>query len=201
MVDNRFSPLALTLGAAASSRLRLEEREPAFRTAFAPSVAAMDDADAAYRQAIEMAAPAHAGAVLGAMRTFRQRVASIRAQAREAIGEMYHRSGRSYGAFDPLDAYVPPTDGLSHADATRVATMGDAARGQVDALRKQVNDEVLTRLTPAQIEALIAAKRQRRDAFEVALRAAVESVVDSAVTREEVEKTVFALVQLADGWY
>jgi hypothetical protein len=96
---------------------------------------------------------------------------------------------------------VPPTEGLSHADATRIAGMGDSARGQVDALRKQVNDQVTTRLAPAQIEALIAAKRRRREAFEVALRPALESVVDHAVTREEIEKTLSGLVLLADGWY
>ncbi|HTJ27678.1 MAG TPA: hypothetical protein VMA36_16095 [Candidatus Limnocylindria bacterium] len=193
--------LALALAITASSRLRLEEREPAFRAAFVAAVAALDDADVMYRRAIETAVPSEAAAIVAAMRSFREQVAGVRERAREAIGEAYRRHGRVYGAFDPLDAYLPPTDGLSHADATRVATMADTARGQVDTLRAQVNQGVVARLAPPQIEMLIAAKRRRREAFEAALRGAVESVVGGDVTRDEREKTVYGLVALADGWY
>jgi hypothetical protein len=202
MVNKTSPALAVSLAAAASSRLRLEEREAEFGAAFVPAVAAMDDADGLYRHAVEAAAPVQADAILAAMRGFRERVAGVRAQTRETIAELYRRSGRVYGAFDPLDSYVPPTDGLSHADATRVAAMGDAARGQVNALRAQVNEDVLQRLAPGQIDELIAAKRRRRDAFEAALRRALEAVVvDPTVTREEIDKALYQLVQLADGWY
>lgn len=196
--------LASTLAAVASSRLRLEEQEDAFAQAFVPAVAAMDEADRAYRRAIETTLPRDvAAAMLSAMASFRERVHAIREQTRREIGELYRRFNRTYGAFDPLDAYLPPTNGLSHADATRVATFSDAARAHVDALRAQVNETVAQRLAPAQIDALVAAKRRRGEAFETALKRALERAVEShpAITAGEIDKTRYGLVQLADGWY
>jgi hypothetical protein len=201
MAMNSVPPLALALAASAASRLRWEEREAALRVAFVPVIAEFDEADEAYRRAIEAAVPAQAGAIIAAMRGFRERVAAVRAQARAAIGEAYRRNGGEYGAFDPLDAYVPPTTGLSHADGTRVATMSDDARMHVAKLRAQVNEEVLARLAPAELETLTAAKVRRRDAFEAALRSAVQRALGDVVAPAEVEKTVYALVPLADGWY
>jgi len=197
-------PLALTLAAVASARLGLEEREAELARAFVPAVAAMDEADRAYRRAIETTLPPDASAaMLSAMASFRARAHEVRENARREIGELYRKYGREYGWFDPLDVYLPPTTGLSHADGTRVATMSDAARSEVDALRARVNDAVTKRLQPAQLDALVAAKRGRRSAFESALNGALAVVVAAHpdATAAQVEKTADQLTRLADGWY
>jgi hypothetical protein len=200
----RTPPLALTLAAVASSRLALEEHEAEFAAAFVPAVAAMDDADRAYRRAIETTLSNDASAaMLSAMASFRARAHEVRENARHEIGELYRKYGREYGWFDPLDVYLPPTAGLSHADGTRVATMSDAARSEVDALRARVNGVVSGRLAPAELEALVAAKRRRRDAFATALGSALHDAVarHSTLPGAAIDKTVDELVRLADGWY
>jgi hypothetical protein len=197
-------PLALTLAAVAASRLGLEPHEPEIARAFVPAVAAMDEADRAYRRAIETTLPSDASAsMLSAMASFRARAHEVRENGRREIGELYRKYGRDYGWFDPLDVYVPPTTGLSHADGTRVATLSDAARSEVDTLRARVNDVVTKRLETAQLEALIAAKKRRREAFERALEAALAAAVakHDAVPAATIDKTVDQLVRLADGWY
>lgn len=197
-------PLALTLAAVAASRLGLEDREPDIARAFVPAVAAMDEADRAYRSTIETTLPRDAGAaILSAMASFRARVHEVRENTRRDIGELYRKYGRDYGWFDPLDVYLPPTAGLSHADGTRVATMSDSARSEVDALRARVNDAVIERLEPGQLEALVAAKRRRGDAFERALALALTTQVDSnsATPATALDKTVDHLARLAGGWY
>ena len=197
-------PLALTLAAVAASRLGLEQHEPDIARAFVPAVAAMDDADRAYRRAIETTLPPDASAsMLSAMASFRARAHDVRENARREIGELYRKYGRDYGWFDPLDVYLPPTTGLSHADGTRVATLSDAARSEVDTLRARVNDVVTKRLEPAQLEALIAAKKRRGEAFERALEAALAAAVakHAAVPATTIDKIVDQLVRLADGWY
>jgi hypothetical protein len=204
MIDRALPQLALALAAAASSRLRLEEHEQELRDVFVPAVAAMDDADRAYRRAIEETLPREsAGEVLSAMAAFRDRVHEVRDRTRREIAELYRRYNRTYGWFDPLDSFMPPPTGLSHADGTRVATIGDGARSEVDGLRAQVNEAVVKRLAPAQINGLIAAKRHRREAFEAALKPAVAAAValDPTITPAETDKTLYHLTQLADGWY
>ena len=100
----------------------------------------MDEADRAYRTAIEATlSPDASAAMLSAMASFRARAHDVRENARREIGELYRKYGREYGWFDPLDTYLPPTTGLSHADGTRVATMSDAARSEVDALRARAS--------------------------------------------------------------
>jgi len=200
----RVPPLALTLAAVASSRLGLEGDEAELGRALVPAVAAFDEADRAYRRAIESTlSPDARAAMLSAMASFRARAHEVRENARHEIGELYRKYGREYGWFDPLDTYLPPTTGLSHADGTRVATMSDAARSEVAALRARVNETVTARLQPAQLEALVAAKRRRRDAFESALKRAVSAaaVSHAAVSASAVDKTVDQLTRLADGWY
>ena len=172
--------------------------------AFVPAVAAMDEADRAYRAAIEATLPRDASdAMLSAMASFRARAHDVRENARREISELYRKYGREYGWFDPLDVYLPPTTGLSHADGTRVATMSDAARSEVDALRTRVNDAVTKRLQPAQLDALVAAKRGRRAAFEAALKGPLETSVarHAAVTAAAIDKVVDQLTRLADSWY
>jgi hypothetical protein len=141
--------------------------------------------------------------MLSAMASFRARAHEVRESARHEIGELYRKYGRTYGWFDPLDVYLPPTTGLSHADGTRVATMSDAARSEVDALRARVNETVVQRLEPAELEALVAAKRRRGDAFEKAIAAAVQAAIDphATVAVAEIAKTADQLTRLADGWY
>jgi len=197
-------PLALTLAAVTAARLGLEQDESAIARAFVPAVAALDEADRAYRRAIETTLPSDASSsMLSAMASFRARAHEVRENARRDIGELYRKTGRAYGWFDPLDVYVPPTTGLSHADGTRVATLSDAARAEVDALRARVNDAVTKRLEPAQLTALIAAKKRRGDAFERALKEALAAALapHGAVAAPTVDNTVDHLVRLAGGWY
>ena len=200
----RTPALALTLAAVTSAQLALEEHEAEFAVAFVGAVAAMDDADRAYRATIESTlAPDASAAMLTAMASFRARAHDVRENARREIGELYRKYGRDYGWFDPLDVYLPPTAGLSHADGTRVATMSDAARAEVDALRARVNGVVTGRLAPAELEALVAAKRGRRAAFATALANALRDAVARHATlpAAAIDKTASELVRLADGWY
>ena len=195
--------LALALAAAASLRLHLEENESELRDAFVPAIAAMDEADRAYRRTIEETLPPEsAAAMLSAMAAFRERVHAVREQTRREIAELFRRYDRSYGWFDPLDPSAPPGAGLSHADSTRLATIADSGRSEVDALRARVNEAVAKRLQRSEIDALIAAKRRRLDAFEAALKRALEAAAASyPVTAAEIDKMVYHLTQLADGWY
>jgi hypothetical protein len=196
--------LALALAAAASSWLRLEESEAAFGRDFGAAVALLDDADRDYRRAIEQTLPPDtAAALLAAMAAFRERVHEVRERARAAIGALFSRNGLAYGAFDPLDPHLPATTALSHVDGTRVATLADAARSEVETLRAAVNDAVAKRLLPPQIEALIDAKRRRRVAFETALQGALETALapHPSVTAAKTDRTLYGLTQLAEGWY
>jgi pyruvate/2-oxoglutarate dehydrogenase complex dihydrolipoamide acyltransferase (E2) component len=196
--------LALALAAAASSRLRLEDSEPEFGRDFAAAVALLDHADRDYRRAIEQTLPPDAAAaLLASMAGFRERVNDVRERARAAIGALFSRNGLTYGAFDPLDPHMPATTALSHVDGTRVATLADAARSEVEALRAAVNDAVAKRLAPAQIEALIGAKRRRRAAFESALQGALATALapHPSMTAAKTDRTLYGLTQLAEGWY
>jgi hypothetical protein len=204
MIDRAFPPLALALAAVTSSLLHLEANESGLREGFVATVGALDEADRTYRTTIEGTLPPEsAGALLSGMAAFRERVDAIRRRARLEIGETYRHYDRSYGMFDPLDSYTPPAEGLSHADGTRIAAIADNARLEVDSLRVQVNEAVAKRLQPSQIETLIAAKRLRRDAFEVALKRALEAVAATYpdVAAAHLAKTLNQLTQLADGWY
>ncbi|TAM75677.1 hypothetical protein EPN44_07860 [bacterium] len=202
--DSALPPLALALGAATSSLLYLEEHEAELRDGFIPAVAAMDRADRAYRGAIEEALPPEpAGAMLSMMAAFRERVHEIREQTRNAIGDIYRRYDRCYGRFDPLDPLAPPAEGFTPADATRVATIGGSAREKVDALRAHMSEAIAKRLLPSQIDALIVAKRRRRDAFVTELKQALEGALSAhpTVTAAEIDKAARQLTQLAEGWY
>lgn len=189
--------LALALGAAAAARLRLDERAPQLSEAFVPAVGAMDAADRTYRGAIARTLSQNAAdAMLTAMAAFRSDVHAIRERTRSEIDQLYRRSGSSYGWFDPLDAAMPFATGLNHVDGMRAATIADTGRAEVAALRARVNDAVSSQLLPDQIEALTAAKRQRRAAFEEAIARALATGTDAVP-----EAAVDHLVQLADGWY
>jgi hypothetical protein len=204
MADRPIPSLALALAAAASAWLRLDEHEAEFAGRFVPAVAALDEADREYRRAVETALPPHeARATLSAMAAFRDRVHAVRERARREIGDLYQRFNRAYGAFDPLDPYLPATTGLSHADGTRAATLADGARSEVAVLRARANQDVVAGLQAAQVDALVAAKRRRREAFDTALGRALETAVAPVATlgAAELEKTRSELVRLADGWY
>ena len=203
-LSQRVPPLALTLAAVASSRLGLEGDEAELGRALVPAVAAFDEADRAYRRAIESTLPPDASAaMLSAMASFRARAHEVRENARHDIGELYRKYGREYGWFDPLDTYLPPTTGLSHADGTRVATMSDAARSEVAALRARVNETVTAQLQPAQIETLVAAKRERNDAFTRTIARTLHAAVarHSMLPAAAIDKAADQLVRLAEGWY
>lgn len=189
--------LALALGAAAASRLRQDERAAHLSDAFVPAVAAMDAADRAYRTAIgRTLSKDAAGAMLTSMAAFRRDVHAIRERTRKEIDELYRRSGGSYGWFDPLDTAMPFAAGLNHVDGMRAATIADGGRAEVAALRARVNEAVTTRLAPEQIQTLIAAKRQRREAFEHAIARVLATAADGVP-----QAAAAQLVQLADGWY
>lgn len=204
MSDSALAPLMLALGAATSSLLYLEEHEAELRDSFGSAVAAMDQADRAYQGAIEETlAPEAARAMLAMIAAFRGRVQEIREQTRNAIGDIYRRYDRCYRRLDPLDPSALPAQGFTPADATRVATIGGSAREKVDALRAHMSDAVARRLSPSHIDALIAAKRRRHDAFVTALKRALEGALAAypAVTAAEIDKTAHQLAQLAEGWY
>ncbi len=147
------------------------------------AVRSMDEADRAYRSAIEAALPAAAAReVLRALASFRADVADLRERTRAATG---------YGDFDPLDTYVPSID-ASHAHAVRAANVADLARGDVAERRARSNAQVGALLERHQIERLIEAKRLRNAAFDRAIRRAVTGASDGLATE---------LMLLADGWY
>lgn len=203
MFERAVPPLALALEAAAAFHLRIEENGREFAEPFRQAVAQMDAADREYRRAIEETLPPQpAAAMLSSMASFRERVQDVREHARRQISELFRRYNRSYGAFDPLDASAPAPTGLSHVDGTRVATISDNARSQVDAMRVQVNDTIVKQLLPEHVETLIAAKRRRRAAFESAIKHALEAApARHAPAASAVDRTVYQLAELAEGWY
>lgn len=197
-------PLARALAAAAASRLGFEGDEAALADAFAREIPVLDEADRAYRHAVVQTLPREvAQAMLSSMGAFRNDVEAIRARTREEIEALYRRNGRSYGWFDPLDSSMPFAAGLSHADATRVATIADGGRSEVTTLRTRVNAAVARRLLPAQIEALTEAKRRRRADFERTLGRVLHAIAGSRVqvSADEADRMVDRLAQIADGWY
>ena len=147
------------------------------------AVALMDEADRAYRAAIEaqVAAP-KAVTLLQTMARFRAEVAALRERTRETTG---------YGDFDPLDTYVPAI-AASHAHAVRAANAADLARNEVAQLRSQANGRIGELLDREEIDRLTAAKRTRNAAFDRAVREAVPGASDQVATH---------LMLLADGWY
>lgn len=203
MSERGIPLLALALAAAACSRLNLtEEDEARLRVAFTEAVAATDSADSAYRGAIEQTLPHDkARTMLRAMASFREMAQQTREAAVRELEQLWKRYNLAYGWFDPLDSYAPPTHGLNHADATRAATIGDRARGQVDALRNQANQSILGELAPEQIDALRAAKLRRRDRFRTALGMAFKNAVDSHVDQPAFDSLLDHLTSLTEGWY
>lgn len=195
--------LALALAAAAASRLHLEgDAQERLRVCFTQAVSTTDDADRAYRSAIEETLPPQAAhAMLSTMAAFRERAQQTRESAVRELEEIWRRYNLSYGWFDPIDTYAAPTHGLNHADATRAATIADRARSQVEALRAQANQAVLGHLAPEQIETLRGARMQRRERFHDALKTAVESALGSAIEPARSEALLDHLTALADGWY
>ena len=171
------------LAACASARAPIEP-EPAFLGALTEAVRQMDAADRAYRGAIEaQLPPAKATPLLQTMAQFRNAVAAVREQAREATG---------YGDFDPLDTHVPAIE-ASHAHAVRAANTADLARGEVDRLRTQANARIGELLDRDEIERLTQAKRARNAAFDRAIR--------TALPPETSDQLATHLMLLADRWY
>jgi hypothetical protein len=148
------------------------------------AVRSMDEADRAYRAAIEAQLPAaKATPLLAAMAAFRAEVAQLREQTRVTT---------EYGDFDPLDTYVP-TIPASHAHAVRAANTADLARGEVARLRAQANGRIGELLDRDEIERLTGAKRTRNAAFDRAVRAAMPPGTSDQIATH--------LMLLADGWY
>ncbi len=148
------------------------------------AVARMDEADRAYRAAIEaQLPPAKAAALLRTMAQFRAAVAALRERTRETT---------AYGDFDPLDTYVPSIP-ASHAHAVRAANTADIARGEVARLRAQANTSIGELLERDDIDRLTAAKRTRNAAFDRAIRDAVPAATSDQIATH--------LMLLADGWY
>ncbi|HET9095636.1 MAG TPA: hypothetical protein VFN37_03155 [Candidatus Baltobacteraceae bacterium] len=194
--------LALVLACAASSRLRLQQEvQDRLEIAFTDAVVSMDNADRAYRGTIEGTLPHElARTVLSAMASFRECAHQVREAAMHEIREIYRRNNRPWNWLDPLDPSPVLPHGLSHVDGTRVASVGDRARSQVDNLRRQTNEHVLVELSEEQIEALRQAKIQRRERFEQAVRTALTQG-EAALDDSELRKTAEHLAALADGWY
>jgi hypothetical protein len=148
------------------------------------AVRRMDEADRAYRAAIEAQLPAaKATPLLQAMALFRSNVAQRREQTRITT---------EYGDFDPLDTYVPSIP-ASHAHAVRAANTADLARGEVARLRAQANARIGELLERDAIERLTEAKRARNAAFDRAIRGGLPSATSDQIATH--------LMLLADGWY
>lgn len=193
MTEDTIPILALVLAAVTAARRGLDaDGERALRSNFVATVAAMDRSDLAYLRTVSETLPSDAAAeTLATMVDFRAAMWRIRANARETIARAYTRSGRTYGWFDPIDPYTPPSTGLTHADETRIASIADGARGEAAELRARVNRTTIDRIASIHLEPLLDAKRLRRAAFAAAIEAALEPSC----------KELPALTELADGWY
>lgn len=164
----------------------------------------MDRADLAYLRAVcDTLPPPAAQEVLAAMAAFRNDVRRIRRETRDRWVTIYERYGRTYGELDPIDTYLAPSTGLTHADETRIAAVADGARAEIEALRATANRTSTARLDSAHIGALIEAKRRRRTAFEAAVRIAFETDIEAAADSKPrwSANTVADLSGVADGWY
>jgi hypothetical protein len=148
------------------------------------AVRRMDEADRAYRAAIEAKLPpAKSAPLLQAMARFRADVAKLREETRVTT---------AYGDFDPLDTYIPSIP-ASHAHAVRAANTADLARGEVARLRAQANAAIGELLERNEIEQLTEAKRTRNAAFDRAIRDAIPAGTSDQIATH--------LMLLADGWY
>jgi hypothetical protein len=175
--------LVRALAACASARAPID-LDAALLANLTDAVRRMDEADRAYRAAIEARLPAaKAGPLLQAMALFRTRVAELRERT---------RASTEYGDFDPLDTYVPSIP-ASHAHAVRAANTADLARGEVARLRAQANAQIGELLERGEIEALTEAKRTRNAAFDRAIRDGVPAGTSDQIATH--------LMLLADGWY
>jgi hypothetical protein len=144
--------LVRALAACASARAPIE-RDDAQLQAWTVAVRQMDEADRAYRAAIERLLPAaKATALLQTMARFRADVAALRERTRVTT---------EYGDFDPLDTYVPAIP-ASHAHAVRAANVADLARTEVARLRAQANGRIGELLERDEIERLTEATRAQR---------------------------------------
>ncbi|GAC1420584.1 MAG: hypothetical protein NVSMB64_29520 [Candidatus Velthaea sp.] len=191
-------PLGRALGA--KFRALTGSNDPAIDSAMLPAVAALDAADRAYRAAIEtILPPDSARTLLETMAAFRAAAHSVREAARTELETLYARSGRSYGDFDPLDAFVPSPAGLSHLDGVRAADIADRAKARIDALRGEANGRIAAAASsaPSSTGAIIAAKRARNTAFAGAVHAAIVPLLGGG----PVGPTVEAIAGLAEGWY
>ena len=172
---------ALAAFAAARAPVDLDD---ALLTNLSDAVRGMDEADRAYRAAIEALLPAaKATPLLQAMAAFRADVAQLREQTRVTT---------EYGDFDPLDTYVPSIP-ASHAHAVRAANTADLARGEVARLRAQANARIGELLERGEIERLTEAKRTRNAAFDRAIRRGMPAATSDQIATH--------LMLLADGWY
>jgi hypothetical protein len=172
---------ALAAFAAARAPVELDET---LLANLADAVRSLDEADRAYRAAIESQLPAaKAKPLLQTMAAFRRDVAQLREQTRVTT---------EYGDFDPLDTYIPSIP-ASHAQAVRAANTADLARGEVARLRAQANNRIGELLDRDEIELLTEAKRTRNAAFDRAVRAGMPVGTSDQIATH--------LMLLADGWY
>lgn len=205
MFERGVPLLALSLASAASARLGLSgDAQARLNAAFTEAVAEMDAADLEYRTAIERTlARGPAQTLLTAMASFREMAHQVREAAIREMREIYRRYDRPWDWLDPLDPSMTLPHGFSHADATRLAAIGDRARGQADGLRAQANASVAGALTEQETGVLRAAKLRRRDAFERILAGALERALPpgALASATGTSKAAERLAQLADGWY
>jgi hypothetical protein len=175
--------LVRALAACTSARAPIDVDDE-FIGVLTAAVRQMDEADRAYRAAIEAQLPApKAASLLGAMARFRADVAALRERTRVTT---------EYGDFDPLDTYVPAIP-ASHAHAVRAANTADLARNEVAQLRAQANARIGELLDRDEIVRLTEAKRARNAAFDQAIRSAVPAGTSDGIATH--------LMLLADGWY
>jgi hypothetical protein len=178
------SELARALVALLYARLPITEDPAKVLSRIDRAVRDLEKADRAYQKAIERTLPrTQAREMLAAMESFRRDVVAIRNEARNSA---------PYGAFDPLDTYVPSFGG-SHAEATRAANVGDRARQMVDDARAHVNSHIVPQLGPTELERLLDAKRKRGAEF--------ERIIAKAMPRDVGAPMIAQLAQVADGWF
>lgn len=189
----RVPPLARALGARLRSLIATVGDAEAVDRAMIAAVVALDAADRSYRNAIESALPAPGSReVLGTMSAYRRAVVQLRERAVIEIGT-------AFGAFDPLDTFVPPSQhGLSHAEGMRAANQADRARAELSALRTHANARIVDHLGTHAPD-LVAARRERNRAFRGAIHAAIVPVLGASVPT--LEAIVEPLATLAEGWY
>lgn len=169
---------------------------------FSACVAALDEADRRYGESFGQQLPATAARqLLALMSEFRRQTQTIRTRTHAELEQLYARSGRHWGDFDPLDVFVPTPEGLAHVDGMRAADIGDRARAEVRMLRGEANRQTVVLFGNRPTHEIIAAKQIRNADFRTALSDALAISEAVGIPGETREKLIDALCALVDGWY